>query len=122
MEELFTVEQTAQYLKCDVRTVYDYIHNKELRAAKIGRAWKIRQSDIAQFIEDCIVLQMGDVRKTPFDDDSLSEEKYQKAVKEGDTITQPDIDRSRNNRDLKKKTRFMADFENVDEAYPQKEF
>jgi len=80
MEELFTVEQTAQYLKCDVGTVYVYIHNKKLRAAKIGRSWKIRQSDIAQFLEDCISLQIGDVKKTSIDGDSLTEETNQRIL------------------------------------------
>ena len=124
MIKTFNTRQVAEALQCSIETVKILLRKKALTGFKLGAEWRVTEEDLERFIEDRIALNMGDVRKTPVDDDSSLEkedERYQKAVKEGDTITQTAIERSRDNRDLKKKTRFMADFAKLDEAYPKKE-
>lgn len=49
--ELMTVEQVAEYLDVSERTIRTYITNKELKATKIGRYWKISKKDIQTFLD-----------------------------------------------------------------------
>lgn len=49
---LYTVKETKEILKVTQRTLYNYIKNGDLKAVKIGKYWRIRQSDLAEFIEN----------------------------------------------------------------------
>jgi len=51
-KEFLTVEETANYLQINKRTVYRYINVKRLKATKIG-CWRIFKKDIKGFIESC---------------------------------------------------------------------
>ncbi|MBQ4428693.1 MAG: helix-turn-helix domain-containing protein [Clostridia bacterium] len=52
-EELYTVEQAAQYLKVCEKTVRCLISNNKLVASKVGdRAWRIRKDDINVFLRE----------------------------------------------------------------------
>ena len=44
------VEEVADYLKIDKRTVYRYIHAKKIKATKIG-SWRITIEDLQDFIK-----------------------------------------------------------------------
>ncbi len=51
---LYTVEEVKDILKISQRTLYNYIKSGKITAVKIGKYWRIRQSDLQQFIEDNI--------------------------------------------------------------------
>ncbi len=53
--KLYTIAEVADILKVTERTVYNYIKIGSLKAAKIGKLWRIIASDLKQFIEDSIV-------------------------------------------------------------------
>jgi len=45
-EEYLSPAQAAKLLGVTVRTIYQWMHDKDLPAAKIGGRWRIRRSDI----------------------------------------------------------------------------
>ncbi|GHV44286.1 hypothetical protein FACS189492_0370 [Clostridia bacterium] len=49
-DNILTVLQTAKYLQITEKTVRELIKNKELLASKVGRAWRIRNSDIDKYL------------------------------------------------------------------------
>jgi excisionase family DNA binding protein len=49
------VSDAASLLGVSSQKIYEMIHNKELRAFKAGKAWKIYSTDI----EDYIKLRLG---------------------------------------------------------------
>ena len=51
-DDLVTVEDAAQYLGVHPETVRVWIRSGELRAAKIGRFWRVRRSEIERFVTD----------------------------------------------------------------------
>ena len=51
MERLLTVKQTAEYLQVNEQYVRDVIASGQLEAAKLGKAWRIKESDIMQFLD-----------------------------------------------------------------------
>ena len=51
MDEIYTVEETAQRLKVSPKTVYRALEKGELRASRIGRAWRISETDLSEFVE-----------------------------------------------------------------------
>ena len=51
---IFTIAQTAEYLKeCD-KTVRRLISKKELSASKVGKSWRIRKSDIDDYLQQTL--------------------------------------------------------------------
>lgn len=51
--DLLTVKQVAALLHVSPMTVYRRVHNGELRALKIGRAFRVRRDDATAFIQSC---------------------------------------------------------------------
>jgi excisionase family DNA binding protein len=51
MEELLTIIQIAKLLKVSKMTIYRYIKAGKLSAIKIGRDFRIKQSDFDMFLE-----------------------------------------------------------------------
>lgn len=51
MQQLLTLDEAAQVLRLHRLTVRRYITTGLLPAAKMGRAWRIRQDDLLAFIE-----------------------------------------------------------------------
>ncbi len=49
-DRLLTVEETARYLRVDPKTVYRLINDNELKAALIGRVYRIEMKDLQDFI------------------------------------------------------------------------
>lgn len=47
----FTLEETAEYLKVDPRTITRWISSGKLKAAKIGREWRIPKSEIERLLK-----------------------------------------------------------------------
>lgn len=50
MEKLLTTQEVADYLGLTQRTIYTYIQSGSLRAVKIGREWRIKESELEAFI------------------------------------------------------------------------
>lgn len=54
MTDLLTVEQVAQELQVNVKTVYQWIKDKRLRATNIGTQrkanWRIARKDLDDFL------------------------------------------------------------------------
>jgi excisionase family DNA binding protein len=48
--KFLTVEEVADYLVVDQRTIYRYIHAKKIKATKIG-SWRITVADLQDFIK-----------------------------------------------------------------------
>ena len=53
MEEIkvYTIEEVAQILKVTRRTVYGYLKTGDLKAAKIGKYWKVTPENIKAFLD-----------------------------------------------------------------------
>lgn len=49
--DLFTVDEVTDILKVSRRTLYNYIKSGDLKAAKIGKYWRIRKEDLKEFID-----------------------------------------------------------------------
>jgi len=46
----YTVEEIAGILKVTERTLYNYIKSGVLKAVKIGKYWRIKHTDLENFI------------------------------------------------------------------------
>lgn len=51
MEEILTAEQVAKLLQVHPFTVLKFIKQKKLKAMKLGRMYRIRQSDVDAFLD-----------------------------------------------------------------------
>ena len=51
MDELLTVIQVAKMLKVSNMTVYRYIKAKKLTVIKVGRDYRIKQTEFDKFLE-----------------------------------------------------------------------
>lgn len=51
-EKFFTTEQVANILQVHPFTILKYIKQGKLKGIKLGRVYRIKESDINQFLED----------------------------------------------------------------------
>lgn len=58
-DEIFTPASAAGYLLLDVRTVRRYIRDGRLRAARVGRGYRIRRSWLDDFINGNEIMGEG---------------------------------------------------------------
>ena len=58
-EELFTVIQAAEYLQVCEKTVRRLINSKTLAASKVGKSWRIKKSDIDQYLNNNSNISKG---------------------------------------------------------------
>ncbi|MBU1144590.1 MAG: helix-turn-helix domain-containing protein [Firmicutes bacterium] len=49
---LYTVDEIKEILKVTQRTLYNYIKSGNLKAVKIGKYWRIKKSDLEEFLEN----------------------------------------------------------------------
>lgn len=49
--DFLTVEQISETLSVSEKTVYNYIKKGDLKAYKFGASWKVKPSDLNDFIE-----------------------------------------------------------------------
>lgn len=49
--KLYTIEEITAILKVTQRTVYNYIKGGQLKAIKIGKYWRIKHTDLQNFID-----------------------------------------------------------------------
>ncbi len=50
MEKLLTTQEVADYLGLTRRTIYTFVQEGTLRAVKVGREWRIKESELEAFI------------------------------------------------------------------------
>jgi excisionase family DNA binding protein len=48
--KLYSIEEIAEILKVTQRTIYNHIKKGSLKAIKIGKYWRVKQSDLEQFL------------------------------------------------------------------------
>lgn len=51
-EKLFTTEQVANILQVHPFTILKFIRDGKLKGIKLGRVYRIRESDVEQFLEE----------------------------------------------------------------------
>jgi excisionase family DNA binding protein len=51
MEEFFTKEEAAEKLKVSVVTVLRWLRAGALKGSKVGRSWRIKESDLESFMQ-----------------------------------------------------------------------
>ena len=51
-EQFYTVEQISKFLNIHPKTVQRYIREGKLRAAKIGKSWRVSGHDLSLFTEE----------------------------------------------------------------------
>lgn len=54
LEKLYTTKEAAELLGVSTRTIFRYMqkdYSPQLKAVKIGRAWRIKETDLKEFIE-----------------------------------------------------------------------
>lgn len=49
--KVYTLGEVVDILKVTRRTVYNYISSGNLKAAKIGKYWRVREEDLKEFTE-----------------------------------------------------------------------
>ncbi|TEB18030.1 Helix-turn-helix domain protein [Pelotomaculum sp. FP] len=59
--QLYTVDEVSKILKLTRITVYNYIKKNKLKAAKIGNAYRIIETDLLDFVQKSI--QKADNKK-----------------------------------------------------------
>jgi excisionase family DNA binding protein len=50
-DEIMTVSEVATYFKISEVTTYKLVQEKKIPAFKIGRHWRVKKSDLGEFIE-----------------------------------------------------------------------
>lgn len=49
--KFYTLDEVADIIKLTRRSLYTYINNGKLKAVKIGKYWRVSESDLKSFIE-----------------------------------------------------------------------
>ena len=49
---LYTLREVAIILKVTYRTVLNYVKTNKLKAGKIGREWKVTETDLREFVNN----------------------------------------------------------------------
>jgi acetyl-CoA synthetase len=55
MESLLTVEEAAELMKVKVDTIRRWLRNGTLKGRKIGRIWRIAESDLNKLGQDTAI-------------------------------------------------------------------
>lgn len=51
-EDIITLQEVAEYLKVDEKTVYHMVQSKKVPAFKVGNQWRFSKNDIMRWIEN----------------------------------------------------------------------
>jgi excisionase family DNA binding protein len=55
MENLYTVEEAAEKLKIHHETMRDYLRERKITGVKVGRSWRVRESDLSAYINANVI-------------------------------------------------------------------
>jgi excisionase family DNA binding protein len=50
-DQIMTVSEVAEYFKISEMTTYKLVQEGKIPAFKIGRHWRVKKSDLSEFIE-----------------------------------------------------------------------
>ena len=50
--KLYTLQEVANILRVSRQTIYNYVTAKRLRAAKIGKEYRVTEEDLQEFIKN----------------------------------------------------------------------
>ena len=51
-DNILTTDEAAQYLKISKATLLNHIREKKIKAKKVGRSWRVLQSEIYRFLNE----------------------------------------------------------------------
>lgn len=51
-EKLYTLKETAKLIGCCERSVFTYLHEGKIKGIRIGRLWKVKESEIEYIKEN----------------------------------------------------------------------
>ena len=57
--DILTLEQVAKYLRLEPQTIYKWVQEGSIPAAKIGKEWRFRKSIVDEWIDTSIHLSRG---------------------------------------------------------------
>jgi excisionase family DNA binding protein len=49
MEKVYTLEELAKELQLNIKTVQKYVREGTIKAFKIGRVWRVTETDLQEF-------------------------------------------------------------------------
>lgn len=55
-DEILTLEEVARYLKLKPQTVYKWVQENQIPAAKLGKEWRFRKRMLDEWIDSAMVL------------------------------------------------------------------
>ncbi len=90
MEKFFTTEQVANILQVHPFTILKFIKNGKLKGIKLGRVYRIKESDVSEFLEGAASHKSGHAAKTQSTENPeghylIDKKSDQKKVDEQDT-------------------------------------
>lgn len=50
-ETYLSLQEVAEKLQLKKNTVWAWVTNKTLRASKVGKSWRVKESDLIEFIQ-----------------------------------------------------------------------
>jgi len=59
MERVYTLEEIAKELQLNIQTVTKYVRQGKIRGTKIGRIWRVSESDLQAFWKSLPTSQNG---------------------------------------------------------------
>ena len=51
-DDVLTTDEAAKYLKTSKATLLNHIHQRKIKAKKIGRSWRVLQSELYRFLNE----------------------------------------------------------------------
>ena len=73
MDELFTLQELAEYLKIAEKTLYGYAQKGTIPGRRIGSAWRFRKTDIENWLDDLRRLTEQSYYKSGDEDKKLKD-------------------------------------------------
>lgn len=73
MDELFTLQELAEYLKIAEKTLYGYAQKGTIPGIRIGSAWRFRRTDIENWLDDLRRLTEQSYYKSGDEDKKLKD-------------------------------------------------
>ncbi len=55
-EQLLSPEEVAKRLAISPKTVREYLREGRIKAMKVGRLWRVRESDLQQYLKEDRIL------------------------------------------------------------------
>lgn len=50
VDKVLTTDEAAQYLKISKSTLLTHFHQRKIKAIKVGRSWRVLQSELYRFL------------------------------------------------------------------------